>query len=63
MRTGSVSVLREESGPVARLSQMPGIGKVMERRLGQAGIDAPGELLQLGSKEAFGRLRRLEGDT
>ena len=46
-----------------RLSDLPNIGKVMEKRLVKAGINDVEALRQVGSKEAFIKLRLLEGDT
>lgn len=48
---------------MGRLSDQPNIGKVLEKRLSKAGIDDVEVLRQLGSKEAFIKLRLLEGDT
>jgi len=48
---------------MGKLSEQPNIGKVMERRLVGAGINDVEALRQLGSKEAFIRLRLIEGDT
>ncbi|MDS1028886.1 TfoX/Sxy family protein [Bacillota bacterium LX-D] len=45
------------------LSDLPNIGKVMEKRLVKAGINDVEALRQVGSKEAFIKLRLLEGDT
>ncbi len=46
-----------------RLSELTNIGKVMEQRLFKVGIKDAETLLAIGSKEAFLRLRFLEGDT
>jgi len=46
-----------------RLSELPNIDKTLERRLLQAGIRDEAELRALGSREAFLRLRAVEGDT
>jgi len=48
---------------MGRLSDLPNIGKVMEKRLVRAGINDVEALRQVGSKEAFIKLRLLEGDT
>lgn len=42
---------------VAELTSMCNIGKEMERKLKSAGICSAEELIQLGSKEAFVRLK------
>lgn len=39
------------------LSKLPNIGKVLEDKLIEAGIDTPEKLIELGSKEAFMRIR------
>jgi len=46
-----------------RLSQLPNIGKTMEKRLSGIGIYDSETLINTGSKEAFIRLRLVEGDT
>ncbi len=46
-----------------RLSCLPNIGSELEKRLVRAGIDDVEALRQAGSKEAFTKLRLLEGDT
>ena len=46
-----------------RLSDLPNIGKIMEKRLASVGIDNVDTLVKTGSKEAFIRLRLVEGDT
>ncbi|MGI5936149.1 MAG: TfoX/Sxy family protein [Oscillospiraceae bacterium] len=46
-----------------RLSDLPNIGKTLEKRLESAGIKDPEALMRAGSREAFKRLRQLEGDT
>lgn len=45
------------------LRDLPNIGKVLEERLIKVGIDDAETLKQVGSKEAFFRLRLREGDT
>lgn len=42
---------------VAELTSMRNIGKEMERKLKSVGICSAEELIQLGSKEAFARLK------
>ena len=42
---------------------MPNIGKIMEKRLSTIGINDTETLMKTGSKEAFIRLRLVEGDT
>lgn len=46
-----------------RLSDLPNIGKTMEKRLAAVGINDVETLMQTGSKEAFIKLRLHEGDT
>lgn len=46
---------------MANLSELPNIGKVLEQDLIKAGIKTPGELKDVGSKEAF--LRIWENDS
>lgn len=46
-----------------RLSELPNIGKIMEKRLIAVGICNVEEFMEIGSKEAFTKLRLLEGDT
>lgn len=46
-----------------RLSELPNIGKTMEKRLAAVGINDVDTLMKTGSKEAFIKLRLLEGDT
>jgi len=48
---------------MSRLSELPNIGKIMEQRLISVGINSVEELKSLGSKEAFTKLRKFEGDT
>jgi len=45
------------------LCTLPNIGKTMEKRLASVGISDVKTLKEVGSKEAFMRLRLLEGDT
>ncbi len=42
---------------MGKLSSMPNIGKVVEERLSEVGIETPEQLTEVGSKEAFLRLR------
>lgn len=51
----------EEGTVMANLSELPNIGKVLEQDLIKAGIKTPGELKDVGSKEAF--LRIWENDS
>lgn len=45
------------------LNKLPNIGKTLEKRLIDAGVLDSETLMLLGSREAFLRLRLLEGDT
>lgn len=45
------------------LCQLPNIGKTMKKRLVAVGINDVEALMETGSKEAFIKLRLLEGDT
>jgi len=45
-----------------RLSDLPNIGKTMEKRLTAVGINNVEILMKKGSKEAFTELRLIEGD-
>lgn len=47
----------------SRLSDLPNIGKTMEKRLAAIGIQDIPTLMAAGSKETFIRLRKHEGDT
>lgn len=40
-----------------KLSDLPNVGKVLEQNLIAVGIETPGQLRDLGSKEAFMRIR------
>ena len=44
---------------MAELTSMRNIGTEMARKLTAAGIDSPEKLMELGSKEAFFRLKTL----
>lgn len=46
-----------------KLSKLPNIGKEMEKRLASIGIFDVETFMRTGSKEAFTKLRLLEGDT
>ena len=46
-----------------RLSELPNIGEIMEKRLSSVGIHDAETLMKTGSKEAFTKLRLKEGDT
>lgn len=41
---------------MGRLSELPNIGSVLEKKLQDAGINTPEELKETGSKEAFIRI-------
>jgi DNA transformation protein len=43
-----------------KLSQLPNIGAVLEKKLKKAGIDSPAILKGLGSKEAFTKIRKMD---
>lgn len=45
---------------MGELSKLPNIGKTLELRLQEVGIDTPEQLRQLGAKEALLRLRRID---
>lgn len=45
------------------LTDLPNIGKTGEKRLAAAGIRSRETLLAMGSKEAYLRLKAIEGDT
>jgi len=46
-----------------KLSELPNIGKIMEKRLANVGIHDVETLMEVGSKEAFTKLHFYEGDT
>lgn len=46
-----------------KLSDLPNIGNIMEKRLEAVGINDVETLMRIGSKEAFIRLFSHEGDT
>jgi DNA transformation protein len=48
---------------MSELTNLPNIGKVMVQRLAAADITTAEQLKELGGKEAFFRLRMIEGDT
>ena len=45
---------------MAKLSDLQNIGKVLEARLVEAGVDTPETLRELGSREALVRLRKAD---
>ncbi|PRR69526.1 TfoX/Sxy family protein [Clostridium thermopalmarium] len=45
-----------------KLSDMPNIGKELEKQLKKAGVETPGQLIELGSKEAFLRIRTIDSN-
>lgn len=45
-----------------KLNTLPNIGKTLEKRLNNVGIDSEEKLKELGSKEAFMRLKGLDND-
>lgn len=42
------------------LHELPNIGTVAERKLRQAGVETPEQLAEIGSREAFMRLKLLD---
>lgn len=48
---------------MSKLRDLPNIGKTLEERLIKAGIPDGDALKRVGGKEAFTKLRLLEGDT
>ena len=42
---------------MSKLTDLPNIGKVLERNLNQIGVTTPEQLAELGSKDAFLRIR------
>ncbi|QOX65306.1 TfoX/Sxy family protein [Anoxybacterium hadale] len=48
---------------MTKLSELPNVGAVMEKRLAAVGIYDGEALKQAGSREAFERLLAYEGDT
>ncbi|MGG6313785.1 TfoX/Sxy family protein [Paenibacillus macerans] len=42
------------------LHDLPNIGTVVERKLRQAGVETPVQLAEMGSREAFARLKLLD---
>lgn len=46
---------------MTKLSDMPNIGKALEDQLKKVGIETCEDLMKLGSKEAFQRIRRIDG--
>ena len=45
---------------LGQLSKLPNIGKVVEEQLIQIGISTPDELINIGSKEAWLRIQRID---
>jgi DNA transformation protein and related proteins len=43
-----------------KLTDMPNIGKELSKLLKNAGINTPGELISVGSKEAFIRIKTID---
>lgn len=43
-----------------KLTDMPNIGKELNKLLKEAGISTPGELISIGSKEAFIRIKTID---
>jgi len=43
-----------------RLSRMPNIGGTLEKKLIDIGINTPADLISLGSKEAFMRIKNVD---
>jgi DNA transformation protein len=46
-----------------KLDELPNIGRVMIERLKKINVVTTDDLIDLGSKEAYRRLLKLEGDT
>lgn len=46
--------------PLNDLSQLPNIGKIVAEKLVQAGITTPGELIEIGSEQAFIRIQTID---
>ena len=45
---------------MGELSKLPNIGKVVEKQLNDVGIDTVDELIDLGSKEAWLRIKEID---
>ncbi|MBZ4647543.1 MAG: TfoX C-terminal protein [Clostridia bacterium] len=45
---------------MTKLSDMPNIGKELEKQLKKAGVETPEQLIELGSKETFRRIRSVD---
>ena len=43
-----------------RLSDLPNIGRVIEEKLMEVGIDSPEKLVEIGSKESFIRIKAID---
>lgn len=48
---------------MTKLSDMPNIGRVLERKLIKCGITNASELINIGSKNAFLRIKAIDGTT
>lgn len=48
---------------MSELEKLPNVGKILEKRLSDVGINSPEELRDNGSEEAFKKLYFHEGDT
>lgn len=46
---------------MSELSSLPNVGKVLENNLLSAGITSAEELIEIGTKEAFIRIRLVDG--
>ncbi len=42
------------------LSKLPNVGNVLEKNLNEIGVYTPEELIEMGSKEAFLRIRTID---
>jgi DNA transformation protein len=52
-----------EGADMSALTTLPNIGKVSVKRLARIGVETAEQLKELGAREAFLRLRLIEGDT
>ncbi len=43
------------------LSSLPNVGKVLEKNLNDIGVYTPEQLTEMGSKDAFARIRLIDG--
>lgn len=48
---------------MAELSKLPNIGKVLEEQLNQVGITTVSELKEIGSKEAWLKIQKIDEST